>query len=112
MFFSTLLGVDIYVLRDVDLEYPTATSSPLYSGTSLHSAIQGPVVLRPENDQYIGIKEERPAIIIISYADGHYELVARKDTFTDRVVISTKFRQEEPIITELYVMLLGLRARA
>ena len=110
---SDYVDIDIYLLRDADLINPNPRNTPLYSGSSLHAAVHGPVDMRPDNDIYAELRERR-AIVIISIDDYHYEIVARVDE-TEGVdahqrQIHPNMTQAEPLIRRLYEILVNLRA--
>lgn len=109
---SDYVGVDIYLLRDQTLANPNPTDTPLYSGTSLHEAVHGPVDMRPADDKYKSTPNRR-SIVIISINDYHYELVGRIDETRGPTGIGLhiypNLSQTEPLIRQLYSMLKDLR---
>lgn len=98
---------DFYLLRDIDLINGDLNVSPLYGGKQLHASVLGPQDLRLETDLRKSFPN-RPAIIIISFNDNHYELIGRLDFNADGRDISFKFDQTEPIVRLLYSILLRL----
>jgi len=96
---SDYVGVDIYLLREQDLANPNPRVTPLYGGSSLHMAVQGP--------------RNRRSIVLIGINDYHYEVVARVDQNETNLgilrYIHPNMGEEEPLIRQLYQMLTDIR---
>jgi len=105
------IGMDIYLLRDIDISDPNASSNPLYGGVHLHSTIRGPPDMRPEVD----IHKNEPninSLVIIAVNDYHYDLVARVDTVPaedgrSTIEIHSRLGSDEPLVRKLYGLLLN-----
>lgn len=102
---SELYGYDIYILQDRLISNPTSPYP--YPGDDTLSSVRGPKNLRPPGDKFLD-EEERFSIIIIQIGgiEGHYDLVVKSDRDGD---IVTKFKSDEPIITNLYMHLIRSR---
>lgn len=108
---SEYTNFDFYLLRDVDLMNNDFRKKrvPLYGGDKLHRFVLGPQDMRPLHDPQKS-SPNRPAIIIISITDNHYELIGRVDIDSEgKRDFKVNFDQAEPIIRTLYMMLLHLR---
>lgn len=99
---SEAFDVDIYLLRDRDLESAKSTNSPLYGGQILHETIKGP-------------RSNRMAIVLISVDDAHYEIVGRvtetKTSTGVELTVRTIFSQDEPVVKRLHEMLTERRLK-
>jgi hypothetical protein len=107
---SDYTNIDIYLLRDAQLTNTNARVPPFY-GRSIHDSVHGPADLRPPNDIYL-YEPNRPAIVLIAVDDVHYEIVARVDAPEGNEIardIHTNLTQNEPIVRQLYEILVNWR---
>jgi len=109
---SEYTNFDFYLLRDIDLRQGNPKVVPLYGGEKLNNFTLGPQDMRPANDPKKTFPN-RPAIVIISISDNHYELVGRVDVSPDgRRDFKVNFDQAEPLVRTLYLMLSHLKSRS
>lgn len=101
------MGVDIYLIRDVDLTDLSGVNSLLYGGESFYLGVWGPKDMRVKGDVYED-EGERYAIVILSVNDSHFEIVGRKTSMGERVLF---FDQQEPIVRSLYGSLIPYREK-
>jgi hypothetical protein len=101
---SDYYNVDIYVIIDREIRDPNSRNTLL--SEYYNSAVQGPRNMRLPNDP-LGQIPSRPALILIHVNGGHFEIIGKIDSING--IITTNFNSGEPIIRQLYELLLQIR---
>lgn len=95
---------DIYVIIDRELRNPNSGNAIL--SLYYNSAIQGPRNMRLPNDPN-GQTPSRPALVLIHVNGGHFEIVGKVNS--ENGFIATSFNSADPLIRQLYELLLDIR---